>query len=126
MAMCKIIGIEDLAANALITLLEDSGEQKVSFEQIIRYGNTIREKYDTTFDDYVVLIFSGERVTSFIRDYSDYFEIQYDGGKKYIAIKSDLEMPEIIKYLRETFRSRLPIDLLYSFTCQEALDSLAA
>ncbi len=37
----QIIGIEDLAANALIELLEKSGCRRVDFETFVKYGNAV-------------------------------------------------------------------------------------
>ena len=118
--MCKFIKIEDLAANAIIDIFEKKGEDRVSFKQIIQYGNTIKKVYEDKYDDYTVIIMSGEAVSSFIRDYSDYFFLERAGGEEYIVLKEGIETV----FLREEFRSRLTVELLYSFTCEASLKAL--
>jgi len=118
--MCKFIKIDDLAANSLIDVFEMTGSDRVSFDQIIRYGNIIKKVYEEKYHDSMVLILSGDAVFSFIRDYSDFFTIESDGHAEYIVLKN----AKNTDYLREEFRSRLSVELLYSFTCKEALNAL--
>ena len=118
--MCKFIRIEDLAANAIIDIFEKKGENRVSFNQIVQYGNTIKKVYEEKYDDYMVIIMSGEAVSSFIRDYSDYFFVKREGGEEYIVLIEGTETD----FLREEFRSRLTVELLYAFTCEASLKAL--
>ena len=118
--MYKFIKIEDLAANAIIDIFERKYEDRVSFEQIIQYGNTIKKVYEEKYDDYTVLIMSGVAVSSFIRDYSEYFFIEQKGGQEFIVLRNGIKT----EVLREEFRSRLTVELLYSFTCEESLKAL--
>jgi len=118
--MCKYIKIEDLAANAIIDMLEKKGLNRVSYKQIIQYGNTIKKIYDEIYDDYTVLIMSGEAVSSFIRNYSNYFFIDTFENDECIVLKDGITT----ELLREEFRARLPIELLYSFTCKASMEAL--
>jgi len=118
--VCKFIRIEDLAANAIIDIFEKKGENRVSFNQIVQYGNTIKKVYEEKYDDYMVIIMSGEAVSSFIRDYSDYFFVKREGGEEYIVLIEGTETD----FLREEFRSRLTVELLYAFTCEASLKAL--
>jgi len=42
--MCYFIGIEDLVANALIELVEKTGNRTVSFSQLNKYGKAVIAK----------------------------------------------------------------------------------
>ena len=55
--MCFYIGIEDLAANALIEILTKNSEKRfVSYEELENYGPGLEDcKYRKTVNDYVAI-----------------------------------------------------------------------
>jgi hypothetical protein len=63
---------------------------------------------------------SGEAVSSFIRNYSNYFFIDTFENDECIVLKDGITT----ELLREEFRARLPIELLYSFTCKASMEAL--
>ena len=72
--MYMYIGIEDLVANAIIELVENSQSGEVLFSQINRYGATVVQILSEN-DKRAILILSKERTNAFLHDYSDYFEL---------------------------------------------------
>jgi len=116
----RFIGIEDLAANALIELLEKSGCRRVDFETLLKYGNAVtnvlRENgYEAT------LLFSKEYTNELIRNYSDFFEIDHS-DQKYDAIV--LREEKTVEDLRNRFRAFLTLDYLLAFIDRKSLAEL--
>ena len=116
--MCKFIGIEDLAANALIELIKscEKNPPEVSFKQLIKYGNAIITDYRVKNNEDAVLVLSREGI-KVIRDYSSFFTINHKEDGDYFTLVDGVSADD----LRKEFRSKLPIELLYSFISEEAL-----
>ena len=117
--MCKFIGIEDLAANALIELIEGKDCNKVSFEQLINYGNVIVKLLDKLNEE-VVLLISNDYTNEVIRNYSDFFRIEKENNEEYFALKNEKSVDDLRLY----FRACLTLDLLTAFTDQESLNEI--
>ena len=118
--MCKFIGIEDLAANALIELIEKHDCKFVGFNQILRYGTVIirilREK-----NLEAVLLVSRDYTTDMMHNYSDFFEVIVDkSGEDGIALKDGKSIDD----LRDNFRALLNLDMLRAFTDNTSLKEL--
>lgn len=94
--MCMYIGIEDLAANALIGILactrEEVGRPKfVRFATLLDYGMAVIKKLKKDSGEEATLIYNRESNSMLFTDYSDFFErhtdddgydgIQLRGGK---------------------------------------------
>ena len=94
--MKTLVGIEYLAAVALIKIYEDNqvnGKDeptKVSFERLNEYGIKVKEKFISENINAVILM-SSSYITQAVRGYSDCFSYEEDNGKKYLALKSSIE-----------------------------------
>ncbi len=116
--MCVYIGIEDLAANALIELVEKSNIKEVLFSQLNQYGaeivNIIEDKKR------IILIISNESTNRFLKNYSDFFELFNNGKEEGIRLKEGTT----VNQLWLTFRTYLTMDLLNAFSCPKSLRAL--
>ena len=112
------IQIEDLAANALITLLDlDKKNTSVTFQQLSEYGNVVVEKLRKEQKE-VYLLLSRDSTNAFVSDYTDFFDI--NEKNETIALKSDKKIED----LREKFRSNISFDVLMAFISEEAVSVL--
>lgn len=105
------IGIEDLAANALITVLrEDCNHNFVSYKQIESYGNKAIQVLESNGNK-AVLILSRNHTEAMFCDYSRYFVESECCGSKGIKLKQDIEVDDLVA----AFRGYLALDLLLAF-----------
>lgn len=105
--MCTFIGIECLAANALIELCE-ANIWEISFKQLADYGLMVVEAYEDETDEKAVFIFNQEKIQGLIIDYSDYFSVKMINGEKSLCLSQQVEINE----LKERFRWTLSYELL--------------
>ncbi len=89
--MCMYIGIEDLAANALIGILarthEEPGKPKfVRFATLLSYGMAVIRKLKKDSGEEAMLIYNRESNSMLFTDYSDFFE-RYTDNDGYDGIK---------------------------------------
>jgi len=87
----EFIGLEDIAAKALIKLCENDMEGKVSFDKLIEYGNEVVKSVDGK----AVVMLSLSRKNNLVTDYSDLFEINEEEDS--IAIRSGKTIKDIEK-----------------------------
>lgn len=112
------IQIEDLAANALIELLETSKDNRsVSFSVLSKYGNVVVEKLRKENKE-VYLLVSRDTTYAFLSDYTDFFDI--DDSFEIITLKED----KTIEDLKTKFRSNIALDVLMAFISKEAVNVL--
>lgn len=112
------IQIEDLAANALIELLETSKDNRsVSFSVLSKYGNVVVEKLRKENKE-VYLLVSRDTTYAFVSDYTDFFDI--DESFEIITLKED----KTIEDLKIKFRSNIALDVLMAFISKEAVSVL--
>lgn len=122
--MCFYIGIEDLAANALIEILKTKEEGNLSQysvtlteledygTQVIRYLNDKGEK--------AMLILSRESTSLMFRNYSDFFEeIETEKGIA-ISLKEGKTVSDLVK----KFRTYLAFDVMMAFMDTETVQVL--
>lgn len=105
--MCTFIGVECLAANALIELYEQQ-IRSLSFEQLADYGLMVVDAYENETSEKAIFIFNQEKIQGLIFDYSDYFYVDIRDGKKYICLNDQANIVE----LKERFRWTLSYELL--------------
>lgn len=117
--MLIYIGIEDLVANALIELVENSNRREVLFKDLDEYGAMV-VKYLNEKNEQAVLLLSKERTNDFLHDYSDMFEIFSDGINDGIKLKNDVE----VEQLWEKFRGYLSVDVMMAFMDKMAVSKL--
>ena len=117
--MSIFIGIEDLAANALILLFKRKGISYVSFEELTNYGDKVVEILNKKGES-ATLIYSKDITNALERNYSNYFEIFIKDQKQYIKLKDSVTIEDVIK----KYRSYLSIDMLFAYTCSESIEVL--
>ncbi|MGF6907932.1 hypothetical protein [Fusobacterium sp. PH5-44] len=117
--MHSYIGIEDLAANALIELVENSSKERmVSVKMLKEYGTHVVKVLNSK-KEHVILILSEERTNNFLYDYSDYFEL-IEGQEDAIKLRDGVRIEELWK----KFRAYLSMDMLEAFMSKEAIKIL--
>lgn len=114
--MCKFIGSEILAANALIELFELSKINKVKFDQLDAYGIQAVQYYQNKFKDKMVIFISKSSFENLVIDYSDCFEIK--NSELYIkqGVTTDL--------LRERFRGPLMYEVFKTLVSRDVIKAL--
>lgn len=113
--MCFYIGIEDLAANALIEILktkedEQAKQSHVTLVELEEYGNQVIQ-YLNELGEKAVLILSRENTSLMFRNYSDFFEeVETETGVA-ISLKEGKTVSDLVK----KFRTYLALDLMMAF-----------
>lgn len=119
--MCYYIGIEDLAANALIEILktkenEQTEQYCVTLAELEVYGSQVIQ-YLNERGEQAVLILSRENTSLMFRNYSDFFEeVETDKGIA-IALKEGKTVSDLVK----KFRTYLALDLMMAFMNTETV-----
>lgn len=117
--MCYYIGVEDLVANALIELVEQTGNRTVSFSQLHKYGDAIIAKLKKDNTE-AMLIFTREKTDQFFHNCSDVFSITETEHDVLITLKDGISTT----YLRQRFRIRLALSLLKAFVAEDVLNKI--
>lgn len=122
--MCTFIGIESVAANALIELFEKRQETEVSFDTLVKYGMRIVRILEKETNEDVILLFSRKYQLSMIENYSEFFEAEFsnDGNGKF-RLKGD-NPKETLEKLKIYFRWTMSIKMIQAFLSKEALREL--
>lgn len=119
--MCTFIGIESLAANALIELLEKSGRREVSFDVLVQYGMEIVSFLQRETGEEAVLLMSRKYQLDMIENYSNFFVVTFDeAGRGTFQLKDDVDLEDLKFYFRWT----MSLQLLKAFLSPEALGKL--
>ncbi len=124
--MLFYIGIEDLAANALIEILktkekEQLNQYAVTLAELEKYGaEVVRHLNDK--GEKAVLLLSRECTSFMFNQYSDYFEEAETENGIAISLRKGKTVPDLI----EKFRTYLALDLMLAFMNQEAVRVLGA
>lgn len=118
--MCVRIGVEDLAANALIELLKKSDKSRfVSYNAMERYGLAVARLLRK--EDEEVIIYSSRLHTSeMLVNYSDYFEECIVNGEYGIRLCDE----KSIEDLRIKFRGYLALKVLLAFVNEQSVKAL--
>lgn len=119
--MCFYIGIEDLAANAMIEMLKRGEKRFLTYSEIETYGAEVVQILKENGEK-AVLILSRDNTDAFFRNYSEYFEEEEENGKKGILLKEDKEVRDLI----HQFRGYLALDVLLAFMDQRSVRVLGA
>ena len=118
--MNYFIGIEDLAANALITLMSSDQEKRfVSYSDLEEYGNMVMQIL-TSKGKKAIFILSRKSTTVFFCDYSNIFEEIESNNQKGISLKEGVTVDDLI----DRFRGYLSLDLLLAFTDHRSAEVL--
>ena len=107
------IGIEDLAANAFIALLqEDEKCNFITYDELELYG----EQAVKVLAEKATLLLSRNHTNAIFRDCSDFFEEEKQG----IRLKADKNRKALI----DRFRGYLPIDVLLALMDEQSVKTL--
>ncbi len=109
------IGIEDLAANALIEVF-DGGRRFLTYREIEEYGNEVVRILNSNREE-AVLILSRNRTSNMYRDYSAFFEETEENGERGVHLKEGKNGGDLI----DAFRGYLPLSVLLAFVDQRSL-----
>lgn len=125
--MCYYIGIEDLAANALIEILQTKEEQDLSqytvtLRELEEYGAEVVRYLNKEKKEKAFLILSRASTLHMFRNYSDFFEeVETEEGR---AIA--LQKGKTVEDLKEKFRTYLAIDVINAFMNKKTVKVLHA
>ena len=112
--MCFYIGIEDLAANALIEILKtkegDLDRYPVTFKELEKYGMEVVKLLISQGEE-AVLILSRENTNYMFYSYSDLFEETQVKEEPAIKLKKGVTVFDLI----ERFRTYLAFDVMMAF-----------
>lgn len=120
--MCYYIGIEDLAANALIEILKTKKEQDfesciVTLKELEQYGAEVVRYLSEEKGEKALLILSRASTTHMFKNYSDFFEeVETDMGTA-IALQKGKTVDDLI----QKFRTYIAIDLMNAFMNKETI-----
>ena len=110
--MCKFIGVEILAANALIEALETEKGVSVTFSKLEEYGIKVVRFLETKYKEQAVILYNENQVGNRILNYTEYFEMTEDS----ISVKEGITAAD----LRRKFRAPLTYEILKAFLCEDA------
>ena len=118
--MCFYIGIEDLAANALIELLQkEENRSFITYKELERYGTQVVRLLSERGEK-AVLLLSRENTNAMFRDYSDFFEEVSLDGKLGIRLKEGKDRKALIIQ----FRGYLALDVLMALVDERSVKAL--
>lgn len=117
--MCFYIGIEDLAANALIEAMKKGNKRFLTYGEIEKYGAEVVQILKENGEK-AVLILSRDNTEALFRNYSDFFEEYEQEGKKGIALREGKKIEDLICH----FRGYLALDVLLAFMNQRSVQVL--
>ena len=106
--MCFYIGIEDLAANALIEILSakkgaESEQLYVTLAELEKYGAQVVRHLNEKGDD-ALLILSGESTSMMFRNYSDFFEEIETSEGTAISLREGKTVTDLVVKLERIWR----------------------
>ncbi len=108
--MCVYIGIEDLAANALIEILNFNNKKYVSFKELEDYGSRVVTILSEK-NEKAILVLSRENTQALFRNYSDFFVEKSIDGTNGISLREEITVDD----LEDAFRGYLSLDVLKAF-----------
>lgn len=114
--MCFYIGIEDLAANALIELMKKSGRNYITYDELENYGAYVVELLSQKGEK-AVLILSRDNTNDLLRDYSEFFEEKEFENGLGIELKKEKRVEDLIVQ----FRGYLALDVLLALVDERAV-----
>ena len=119
--MCTFIGIESLAANALIEILEKTGRREVDFETLVKYGMKVVKLLQQQTGEEAILLLSKKYQLDMIENYSDYFDVELNGpGQGIFKLRDDITVDNLSNYFRWT----MSMKIIKAFMAEEAITEL--
>ena len=118
--MCFYIGIEDLAANALIELLQkEENRSFITYKALDRYGTQVVSLLSERGEK-AVLLLSRENTNAMFRDYSEFFEEDSYDGNEGIRLRAGKSRKDLIVQ----FRGYLALDVLMALVDERSVSAL--
>lgn len=118
--MCFYIGIEDLAANALIELLQkEENRSFITYKELERYGTQVVSLLSERGEK-AVLLLSRENTNAMFRDYSEFFEEDSYDGNEGIRLRAGKSRKDLIVQ----FRGYLALDVLMALVDERSVSAL--
>lgn len=117
--MCFYIGIEDLAANALIESMRRADKVFLTYKEIENYGSRVVELLNEKGEK-AVLILSRDSTNALFRNYSDFFEERNINGEMGVALREGVTLEKLINQ----FRGYLALDVLMAFVNETSVQAL--
>lgn len=121
--MPTFIGIESLAANALIELMEKNHTREVTFDTLVSYGMEIVRVLMKSGED-AVLLLSRQDQLDMIENYSEYFEVDFSDTYTGTFRLKDTVSAQDLENLKKHFRWTMTVRLFEAFLSPEALQKL--
>ena len=118
--MCMYIGIENLAASALIKLLTWNPENKfVKFSDLIDYGTEVVKILNAKREE-AVLVYSRESSELLFTDYSEFFKLDIIDGWEGVRLQDG----KTVKDLWAKFLSSASVKLMAALEDEKAIQAL--
>lgn len=118
--MCFYIGIEDLAANALIELLQkEENRSFITYKELERYETQVVSLLSERGEK-AVLLLSRENTNAMFRDYSEFFEEDSYDGNEGIRLRAGKSRKDLIVQ----FRGYLALDVLMALVDERSVSAL--
>lgn len=117
--MCFYIGIEDLAANALIEAMRKKNKRFLTYNEIESYGSEVVQILQENGEK-AILILSRDNTDALFRNYDEFFEESEADGKKGILLRAEKDIEDLI----QQFRGYLALDVLLAFMSQRSVQAL--
>lgn len=114
--MSVYIGIEDLAANALIEMLNHDQKKFVSFQELESYGAFVVTKLKNNGEK-AILILSRASTEALFRNYSEFFQEESVDGNTGISLRDEVTVED----LERAFRGYLSLSVLKAFMAKDAI-----
>lgn len=127
--MCYYIGIEDLAANAMIEILEKKQRDgnaidtplSVTLRDLEEYGTEVVRYINQKTEEKALLILSRTSTVYMFRNYSDFFE-ETDEGESAIRLREGKTVDD----LKVKFRTYKAFDLINAYMAESTVKVLYA
>ena len=123
--MCYYIGIEDLAANALIEILSKEDKDScnrhvIALKELEKYGTEVVRYLNEQNGEKALLILSRASTQYMFRNYSDFFEeVETEEGTA-IALREGKTVEDLVK----KFRTYMAVDLINAFISEKTVKVL--
>jgi len=119
--MCVFIGIESLAANALIEIRGKNQKEEVDFEALVKYGSKVVEILRDESGEEAVLLMSKKHQLNMMANYSNYFDVELGSpGQGMFRLKKGVDYDKFSNY----FRWAMSMKLINAFMSKKAVNEL--
>lgn len=118
--MCYYLGIEDLAANALIAAMQVNQKPLFfSFETLEAYGAQVIRSLKEAGKE-ALLILSRDLTDAFFQEYSKFFRKTTKNGQNGVALCEGVDAITLVR----AFQGYLPLELLLAFISPDSIKIL--